>query len=47
MSIESGITDISHVMYDESHVIHYESGIESEIRVAPHVVYYESAGTGS
>ena len=25
-TIESEITDISHVMYGESHVIHYESG---------------------
>ena len=24
--IESEITDISHVVYDELHVIHYESG---------------------
>ena len=25
-SIESEITDISHVTYNESHIIHYESG---------------------
>ena len=41
-SIKSGITDISHVTYDESHVIHYESENESEIRQTPHVALYES-----
>ena len=46
-SIESEITDISHVTYNESHVIHYESGSRVRDRVMPHVAYYESADTRS
>ena len=46
-NIESEITDISHLTYDELHVIHYESGVESEIRMTPHAVHRESVNTRS